>query len=126
VDAAVASARILCRQAQHQQAHGADGARPAWALGAGPGRMTARQQVPMPAQHRLRPHQQPEPAKNVPWEPVQRGSQERPVARGEPRPGRTQLPLQNRDLVTHRQDLRILVLATHRKQPQRREHAGNH
>ena len=62
--------------------------------------MAARQQVPMPAQHRLRPDQQLEPAKHVPWEPVQQGGQERPVAGAEPRPGRTQLPLQHRDLVT--------------------------
>ena len=46
------------------------------------------------------PHQQPEPAKHVPWEPVQQSGQERPVARAEPRSGRTQLPLQHRDLVT--------------------------
>ncbi len=38
-------------------------------------------------------------AKHVPWEPVQQGGQERPIARVEPRPGRTQLPLQDRDLV---------------------------
>ena len=30
----------------------------------------------MPAQYRLRPHQQPEPAKHVPREPVQQGSQQ--------------------------------------------------
>jgi hypothetical protein len=80
----------------------------------------------VPAQHGLwPPHQQSDPPEHVPWEPVQQGSQERPVARGEPRPGRTQLPLQVRDLVTQRQDLHILVPVTHRKQPQRREGAGN-
>jgi hypothetical protein len=59
--------------------------------------------APVPAQHRFGAHQQPDPAKHVPWEPVQQGSQERPVARAEPRPGLAQLPLQDRDLVTQHQ-----------------------
>ena len=117
VDAAVTPAGILPCQAQHQQADGTDGPRPARALGAGPSRVAARQQVPVPAQHRLRPDQQPEPAKHVPREPVQQGGQERPVARAEPRPGLTQLSLQDRDLVTQRQDLHLLVPVAHWKQP---------
>jgi hypothetical protein len=79
--------------------------------------VAARQQVPVPAQHRLRPDQQPEPSEHVPREPVQQGGQERPVARAEPRPGLTQLPLQDRDLVTQRQDLHLLVPVAHWKQP---------
>lgn len=47
-------AGILPCQAKHQQADGADGVRPAWALGTGPGRMAARRQGPVAAQHRLR------------------------------------------------------------------------
>jgi len=43
------------------QPDGADGARPSRAPGTGPGRMAAGQQVPVPAQYRVR-HQQPEPA----------------------------------------------------------------
>jgi hypothetical protein len=58
-----------------------------------------RQEVPVPAQHCVRPEQQPEPAKHVPREPVKQGGQERPVARAEPRPSLAQLPLQHRDLV---------------------------
>ena len=61
--------------------------------------MAACQDVPVPAQHRLWPDQQPELAQHVPWEPVQQGGQEHPVARAEPQPGRAQLPLQHRDLV---------------------------
>jgi hypothetical protein len=72
---------------------------PARATGAGSGRVAARQQVPVPAQHCLGPDQQPELAEHVPWEPVQQGGQERPVGQGEPRPGLTQLPLQDHDLV---------------------------
>ena len=118
VDAPVAPGRVLPCQAQHQQADGADGARSARAPGAGSGRVAARQEVPVPAQHRVRPHQQPEPAEHVAWEPVQQGGQERPVGGGEPRPGRAQLPLQDRDLVAQRQDLRVLVPVAHRKKPQ--------
>jgi hypothetical protein len=42
VDAPVAPAAILSRQAQYELADGADGARPARAPGTGPGRMAAR------------------------------------------------------------------------------------
>jgi len=80
--------------------------------------MAARQQVPVPAQDRLGPDQQPEPAEHVAWEPVQQSGQEHPVARAEPRPGLAQLPLQHRDLVAERQDLHVLVPVAHRKQPQ--------
>ena len=80
--------------------------------------MAAGQQVPVPAQHRLRPDQQPEPAEQVAREAVQQGGQERPVAQGEPWPGRAQLPLQDRDLVTQHQDLHVLIPVAGRKQPQ--------
>jgi hypothetical protein len=77
-----------------------------------------RGQVPVPAQNRLRTHQQRDPAQHIPRQPVQQGGQERPVAPGEPWPGRTQLPLQDRDLVTQHQDLHVLVPVADRKQPQ--------
>jgi hypothetical protein len=66
----------------------------------------------------VRPYQQPEPAQTVAREPVQQGGQERPVARPEPRPGLSQLPLRHRDLMTWCQDLHVLVPVAHRKQPQ--------
>jgi len=118
VDAPVAPARVLPRQAQHQHADGADGTRPARAPGAGPGSVPPRQQVPVPSQHRVRPDQQPEPAEHVAREPVQQGGKEHPVARAEPRPGRAQLPFQDRDLVPQCQDLHVLAPVTHREQPQ--------
>jgi len=80
--------------------------------------VAARQQVAVPAQHRVRPNKQPEPAKYVAWELVQQCSQERPVASEESRPGLAQLPLQDRDLVTQCQDLHFLVPVAQRKQPQ--------
>ena len=106
------------RNTQHQLANGTDSARPTRSAGAGPGRVAARQEIAVPAQHRVRLDQQPEPAEHVPGEPMQQGGQERPVDEGEPRPGLTQLPLQHRDLVTRRQDLDVLVPVAHRKQPQ--------
>jgi len=77
-----------------------------------------RQDVAVPAQHRVRPHKQPEPAEHVPWEPVQQGGQERSVGGKEPRPGLAQLPFQHCDLVAQRQDLDVLVPVGHRKKPQ--------
>lgn len=109
MDEPVAPAGILPGQAQYQQADGADGARSARAPGPGPGRMPTAQQVRVPAQHRLRLHQQPEPAQYIPRQPVQQGGQERAVATGEPRPGNAQLLLQDSDLVAQRQDLRACV-----------------
>jgi hypothetical protein len=80
--------------------------------------VAAGHQVPVPAQDRVRPDQKPEPAEQVAREAVQQGGQERPVARGEPRSGRAQLPLQDRDLMTQSQDLHILVPVAHRQQAQ--------
>jgi hypothetical protein len=72
----------------------------------------------VPAQHHLGTHQQPQSGKHVPWEPVQQGGQERSVARAEPRPGLAQLSLQDRYLMTQRQDLHLLIPVAHRKKPQ--------
>jgi hypothetical protein len=80
--------------------------------------VAARYQIPVPAQHCVRPDQQPEPAQHVRREAVQQGGQERPVAGQEPRPGLAKLPLQNHDLVAQRQDLNDLVPVARRKKPQ--------
>jgi hypothetical protein len=82
VDAAIAPARILSCQAQDQLADGADGAWPARASGAGAGCVAAREQVAMPAQHRVQSDQKPEPAGDVPREPAQQGGQERSAGGG--------------------------------------------
>jgi len=118
VDAPVTPARIVLREAQYQQADRTDRERPARASGPGPGRVTAGQQVPVPAQHCVWPYQQPEPAEHMPWEPVQECGQERPVGRGELRPGTAQLPFQHGDLVAQRQDLGVFVPVAHREEPQ--------
>jgi hypothetical protein len=80
--------------------------------------VAAGHQVPVPAQHRVRPDQKPAPAGQVAREAVEQGGQERPVARGGPWPDRAQLPLQDRDLVAQDQDLHVLVPVARRQQAQ--------
>jgi hypothetical protein len=53
---------------------------------------------------------------------VQQRCQQRPISRGEPRPARAELPLQDQELVAQREDFRVFVPAAHRQQPQQREH----
>jgi hypothetical protein len=53
---------------------------------------------------------------------VQQCRQQRPVDLGEPHPVRTELPLQDRELVAQCEDLCVFVPAAHRQQPQEREH----
>jgi len=79
-------------------------------------------QIAVPAEHGIRAHHQVQSLKHVPREPVQQRRQQRPIARGEPRPVWTKLPLQDRELVAQREDLRVFVPVSHRSQPQRREY----
>jgi hypothetical protein len=86
-----------------------------------PGRdlaVAAGEQVAVPAEHRIGADQQPDAAGQAVGESVQQGGQERPVGRGEPRPGRAELPLQDRDLVTQHQDLGVFVQVASWQQPQ--------
>ena len=83
--------------------------------------MPAGDQVAVPAQHGLRPDQQPEPAQHVAGERVQQRGQQRPVSRSEPDLLAAQLPLQDRDLMAESEDLGVLVPVAHRQQPQQRE-----
>jgi hypothetical protein len=87
------------------------------APGAGSGGVAAGQEVPVPAQYRVRAHQEPELAECVAWEAVQECGQECPVGGGEPRPGIAQLSFQHGDLVAQHQDLGVLVPVAHREQP---------
>ena len=64
--------------------------------------MAAGDQVAVPAQHRVRAHQQPQPAQHVARQPVQQRGQERPVSRVEPHPLLAQLAFQHRDLMAQR------------------------
>jgi hypothetical protein len=58
-------------QARYQGAGGVYGAWPASAIGPGLGGVAARDQVAVPAQHRVRPHEQPHPMQHLRWQLVQ-------------------------------------------------------
>jgi len=113
---------ILAGQPQHQDTNRVHGARPARAPGPGLLGVPACDQIAVPAEHSIRAHHQVQSLEHVPGEPVQQRRQQRPVTRGEPHPVRTELPLQDRELVAQHEDLRVFVPAAHRQQPQQREH----
>jgi hypothetical protein len=80
VHAPVAPTRILPRQTQHQDADGPQRARTARPLGAGDDRVSTGEQLPMPAQDRVRPHEQLHPAQSLQRQPVQQRRQQRSVS----------------------------------------------
>jgi hypothetical protein len=109
---------ILADQPQYQGADRVHGARAAQVPGPGPLGVPARDQIAVPAQHGIWAHYQVQALEYVSRELVQQRRQQRPVGRSEPRPVRTELPLQDQELVTQRKDLRVLVPVAHRQQPQ--------
>lgn len=121
MDAAIPPAGILLGEPQDQGADGAQDPRPSRALRPGPGRMAACDQIAVPAQHRVRTHQQPHPAQHLDRHPMQQRRQERAIARGEPHLLATKLALQHRDLMAQGEDLRVLVPIAHRQHTQHRE-----
>jgi hypothetical protein len=78
-------------------------------------------QVPVPAQHRVRPHQQSYPVKCLWSHAVQQRCQEGAVGPGEPHLPAVQPAFQHRDLMTQNQDLGVLVPVAYRKKTQQRE-----
>ncbi|MFD4709161.1 hypothetical protein ACFWN5_05590 [Streptomyces sp. NPDC058430] len=87
--------------------------------------MAASDQIAVPAQHRVRSHQQPQSAQHVEGQTVQQRSQERPVARSEPRSVVAELTFQHSDLMAQGEDLRIFVPFAHRQQSNEREGVGH-
>jgi hypothetical protein len=83
--------------------------------------MVGGDQFAMPAQHRLRAHQQPDLVQHGPGEWVQWRGEEGPVSRSEPHPRTANLPFEDRELVPQGQDLHVLGPVTHRQQPQHRQ-----
>jgi 3-hydroxymyristoyl/3-hydroxydecanoyl-(acyl carrier protein) dehydratase len=79
------------------------------------------QQVPVPAQHRIRAYQQPHPAKRFGAHAVQQRRHKRPVRPGEPCPSPIELAFQDSNLMAEDQDLGGFVLIAQRKQAQGRE-----
>src|SRR5271165_4899726 len=109
---------ILADQPQHQDADRAHGARPTGVPGPGPAGVSARDHIAVPAEHGIWAHHQVQSVEHVSREPVQQRRQQRPITRGESHPARTELPLQDRELVAQREDLCVFVPVAHRQQPQ--------
>ncbi|WP_406425455.1 hypothetical protein OH809_43410 [Streptomyces sp. NBC_00873] len=63
--------------------------------------MPARDEITVPAQQRVRPHQQSHPAQHLSRQALEQRGQERPVTRVEPDPLPVQLPLQSRTDLWH-------------------------
>ena len=127
VDAPVPPRAVLPREAQHQQPDRPNRARPADTLRPRDPGVTGGDQVAVPAQHRLRTHQQPHPVQHVAGESVQQGRQEGPVGGSEPDLATlaVELPFEDRDLVAQGQDLHVLGPVAHRQQPQHRQPVGH-
>jgi hypothetical protein len=87
--------------------------------------MTSTHQIAVPSQDRVRTDDQMQPTERITGQRLEQCCEESPVLGGEPGPVRTQLPLQDRELMAQSQDLRILVPVAHRKQTQRREGVGH-
>ena len=133
VHAPIPPRAVMPNQGQDQGADGTHGAGPARPLGSAPGSVPLPEQVAVPAQHCVRAHQQPHPAKRLWPQPVQQRRQQSPVRRGEAHLLPAQLvspawfragylPAQDRDLVPEHQDLRVLSGVIPRQENQPAEH----
>ena len=123
VHPAVPSAGIFADQPQHQDADRAHGARPARAPGRGPPGVPACDQIAVPAEHGIRAHHQVQSLMSTSLGSRCSSAASKARSPGANRdPVRTELPLQDRELVAQREDLRVFVPAAHRQQPQQREY----
>lgn len=77
--------------------------------------MSARDQVAVPAQNRVRAHEQPQSPQRLPWQAVQLRGQQCPVRRGEVHSLLAKLTFQDRDLMPQDKDLHILVPVANRQ-----------
>jgi hypothetical protein len=66
-------------------------------------------QIAVPAQHRVGPHEQPQPAQHRLGQWGEQGREEGPVLWGERDPRRAELSSQDRELVPQRQDLGVFL-----------------
>ncbi len=112
---------IFPGQAQYQRSDRVHGAGPASAFRLGLGSVAAGDDVAVPPEYRVRPHQQPHSAQYLPWQAIKERRQERPVARVESNLLSVQLPLQNTDLVAQRQNFDNFLVVAHRQQSQHHE-----
>jgi hypothetical protein len=87
--------------------------------------VAASNQVTVPPQDRVGPHQQPQTVQAGSGELVQQRGQPGPIGWVEPDPLPAELAVQYRELVAQREDLRVLVPVAARQQPQQRERVGD-
>jgi hypothetical protein len=99
------------------------GPRSAWTLGPGLVSVAPREQIAVPAQDRVRTHQQPQRAQHLVRKLVQQCRQERSISRSEPHLLAAELPLQHRDLMPQHEDLEVFVSIAHRQQAEHRKRA---
>ncbi len=121
MESAISPAGVLLGLAQYQGPGGAHDSRSSWALRRAGGCVVACDQVAVPAQHRVRTYQQPQPTQHLQRQPVQQRRQECAIARSEPHLVLTELALRHRNLMAQGQDLHVLVPAGHRQQAQHGE-----
>jgi hypothetical protein len=109
VQSTISPGRVPAGQAHDEQTDRAHGARAARPPGARTSRVPTRDQLAVPLEHGVRPDQQMQLRQHSFGYPVQQRRQYDAIARGEPHPCRTELPLQHGQLMAKRQDLRVLV-----------------
>ncbi|MFD8382387.1 hypothetical protein ACFV2X_28385 [Streptomyces sp. NPDC059679] len=83
--------------------------------------MAACDEVAVPTQYRVGAYEQPWPAQDVQWQPVQQRCQECPIARREPDLVLAELAFQHGDLMAQGEDLGVLVPVGHRQQAKHRK-----
>lgn len=87
--------------------------------------MSSGDQIAVPAEHRVRSHQQPQPVQDIAREPMDERRDEGPVTGVEPYLLMSQSAFQHGDLMAEHQDLDLFVLISHRQEPQHRERVGD-
>ena len=120
VDATVAPAGVLSRQAQDKRTDGTAGRRPAGSFSARAGGVTAADEVAVPAQNGVRGDDQLQPSQSWAGESVQECGEQGAVC-----PSQTRfagLPLQDGELMAQDEDLDVLVGVAHRQQSDDGEH----
>ena len=121
VDAPIAPRGVLGRQAQDKAADRDDGARtPRPSTPARPGAATIHH-VTMPPQHRVRTDHQPQLAQHHAGQRHQQRRKNCPVLGAQPWAPVAELPLQDSELVTQREDLDRLLTISHRQPTQHNE-----
>ena len=125
VHAAITPTRILSHQAQHEPSDRGDRSWAPRPPGPAGFPVASAHQIAVPSQDRVWADNQLQPAQQGAGQRLQERREEGPVRGGKPGPGWTELPLQDRELMTQGQDFSVLVPVAHRQQPKRGECVGH-